>query len=211
MTFHRIIRTAFSSQAAAPIRHSRLGVGILGGLCLAMLVIGFNPALGARLYFHPGHDPLWRGLVAQLVHLDTPHLLMNLLALLALGWVANCIGRMGALPGCLIVSALAVCLGLQSETPALAWYVGLSGALHGLAVWLALELAWQTPSRPIRFAAVLVCAGLAAKLGLGARGNLLASVPVAHGAHLYGFIGGLCHAAGTALIRAWRRRSRRPT
>lgn len=209
MAFHRIIRAGLSSQAAATW-HTRFGVGVLGGLCLAMLAIGFNPALAARLYFHPAYDPVWRGLVAQLVHLGTPHLLMNLLALLLLAGMAHGIGRLGALPGCLIVSALAVCLGLQSETPALAWYVGLSGALHGLAVWLALELAWQTPSRPVRLAALLICAGLAAKLGLGARGSLFANLPVAHGAHLYGFIGGLCHALGTALVRAWRRRSRRP-
>lgn len=81
---------------------------------------------------------LWRLLSGHLVHLNTPHLMLNLLALFLLcelvwhdlGW------RHGA--GLLLCAALGTSGALLAWHPELAWYAGLSGVLHG--VWAGCAL-----------------------------------------------------------------------
>lgn len=75
---------------------------------------------------------LWRLLTASFVHLGWSHLLMNLAAL-ALIWML--FGRLLTTKAWLLLSLaslLSVGLGLLAFSPAIGWYVGLSGMLHGL-------------------------------------------------------------------------------
>lgn len=179
-----------------------LGWIAVGGLVVALLWLGGQPALSAHLYFHPGHDAWWRGLPAQLVHLNAAHLRLNLLALLGLAGLAGLGGRIAELPLALLAAALAVSSGLACESAPAAWYIGLSGALYGLAAWLAADLAWRSAARRIRLGAGLICLAIGAKatLGLGASANL--GAPVALSAHVYGFGGGLGY---FLLTRLWLR------
>jgi rhomboid family GlyGly-CTERM serine protease len=76
----------------------------------------------------------WRVLTASFVHLDPPHTLVNVFGFVLmwalflrdyapLAWVAIYLG-----------SALAVGIGLWFFAPGVVWYVGASGALHGVMV-----------------------------------------------------------------------------
>lgn len=78
------------------------------------------------------------------MHLDAPHLALNLAALAVLLGVAvrlRCSGRM-------LAAALALMpllsLGLLAWLPHLAWYAGLSGLLHGLLAWLLVRIGGRT-------------------------------------------------------------------
>jgi rhomboid family GlyGly-CTERM serine protease len=133
----------------------------------------------------------WRLLTGNLVHLGWPHLWLNLAGLL-LVWLLF----QRALPlrvwlSVALISSLAVGLGLLLFDPNLAWYVGLSGTLHGLfaaglvaslaagqrAEWLLLalflaKLTWEQLVGPTPGTAEL------------AGGNVIVD------AHLYGTVGG---------------------
>ncbi len=134
---------------------------------------------------------VWRPLTAQVLHLGLGHLLPNLAA-----WGLLCLlllARMpaGALTWVLTGSVIGTAVGLVL-TPGVAWYVGFSGALHGLlaggAVWL-----WRPGSR--RLAAALLL-GLAFKLAWdvftgGGGGGLPAGARVVFEAHVWGSLGGV--------------------
>ncbi len=136
----------------------------------------------------------WRLLTAHLVHLGPSHLLLNLAGL---GLVQLLVGPY--LPprawwAALLLAGLAVSGGLLLLDPGLRWYVGLSGALHGLlaAGALAALLAGGAP-----WEGGLLLALLAAKLAWEQLAGPLpgseaaAGGPVVVDAHLYGALGGL--------------------
>ncbi|MEO0998530.1 MAG: rhombosortase [Pseudomonadota bacterium] len=145
---------------------------------------------------------LWRLFSANVVHLGLAHWAMNALALVLIAalfagsvslprWLAGGLG-----------SGLAVTLGLHAFNPALHWYVGLSGLLHGLlAVGLVATLANRR--RPDW---LILAAGLIVKLGWEQAGGALpGSTALAGGevivdAHLYGAFGGT---AAALLARGW--------
>lgn len=146
----------------------------------------------------------WRLLTGNLVHLGWSHLWLNL-AGLALVWLLFFRAlSTGAWVAVTLVSSLAVGLGLLIFNPGLAWYVGLSGTLHGLfaaglvasltsrqrAEWLLLavfiaKLAWEQSVGPTPGTAEL------------AGGNVIVD------AHLYGAL------AGALTVLAWRAVTRR--
>ncbi len=127
-------------------------------------------------------------LTGHLCHLSLAHWLTNLLVLALLHhWALRLqVGRL-VLP-VLLLSALGVNLGLLLRAPQLDWYVGLSGALHGLFAWLALRQATRTAT----LAALLPwLAGLAKLLAEA----LLPAAPwqgfrVIYQAHEHGFLAG---------------------
>jgi rhomboid family GlyGly-CTERM serine protease len=146
---------------------------------------------------------LWRLLSAHIIHLGWAHGLMNLAAL---ALVVSLFGdRAGAalISGLLLASALAVDAGLWVLQPEVSWYVGLSGALHGLLaglllvnwmcwdrryLWLigalSVKLAWEFFDGPLPLTADI------------------AGGPVVSPAHLYGTVGGVLAALlAVSLIR----------
>src|SRR5690606_32186414 len=80
----------------------------------------------------------WRLLSGHLVHLGTSHLLLNLAGLLMIAWVfapgLAALQWLWLLLGSLVV----IDAGFWLLEPQLAWYVGLSGVLHGLLLGAAL-------------------------------------------------------------------------
>jgi len=149
----------------------------------------------------------WRLISGNLVHLGWPHLLLNLAGLI-LVWLL--FERSLSSRSWIIVtltSALAVGGGLLLFDPALHWYVGLSGLLHGLfAAGLVATL--FAGSRAEWLLAPLFAAKIAWEQLVGSMPGTtaIAGGPVIVDAHLYGAIGGAVTAL--LLIAASKRRAR---
>jgi len=165
---------------------------VVVALCLLMILGTLFASGDAVWFYHPTSDPLWRGLAAQLIHLNLAHLLANLSLLLSLWLAARCLGLTSWLLPVLLFCALMVSVGLRFEHVPLAWYAGLSGALYGLAAWVLLEYVRLASTGIGRLCAYLVFLAMALKIVLGASPAFLA-IPVAHSAHLYGFIAGIMY------------------
>ena len=69
---------------------------------------------------------------SQLVHLNWPHWALNMAGMIMIAVLFGAYGSIGYWLWVLAVSAFAVGAGLWLLNPELRWYVGLSGALHGL-------------------------------------------------------------------------------
>ncbi|MGL6488565.1 rhombosortase [Aeromonas hydrophila] len=103
----------------------------------------------------------WRIITGNVAHTNLWHLLLNLSGL----WVLYSLFR-EYLTGCrlpllLLLLGTAVGLGIWWWCPQTQWYMGLSGALHGLFVWGALQ-----DIRYRRYSGWLMLAGVAIKLGV---------------------------------------------
>ncbi len=161
---------------------------------LALLTIALPPDWQNGLEFqHPaiGQNQWWRLISGHLTHLGWGHLLMNLLGLwLIWALLLRCESALSTAL-VLLLLGLGTSLGLYLYSPAIAWYRGLSGVLHGLLVWallrqwnaqpathaimlglVALKLAWEQFSGPLPGSASL------------ASGRIIVE------AHLYGALAG---------------------
>jgi rhomboid family GlyGly-CTERM serine protease len=149
----------------------------------------------------------WRLASGHLVHLGFGHLWPNLLALAIIGMLFEGVHSNAGWWRATIASAGAIDLGLYYFEPNVAWYVGLSGVLHGLVAGGAIALLTQRQAL-----GVVLAVGLSAKLLfeqlVGPVPFTAESVggPVVVSAHLYGAVGGLVAEATTQLVR--RRASR---
>jgi rhomboid family GlyGly-CTERM serine protease len=146
----------------------------------------------------------WRLLTAHLVHLGWIHLALNMAALL-ITW--SLLGRAisaGGWCAVIVTCAVAVSLGLAWFSPAVAWYVGFSGILHGMLVAGAFA-----GLRRMRLMSSILLALLLAKLGFEqfVSGSdvtaMLIGGDVIVDAHLYGAIAGaFCGACWLFAARA---------
>lgn len=191
-------------STARRLRHWALPAG-LAALAVAAQVAGL--AVAWR-YDRTGvaAGELWRLLTGHAVHLGWTHVALNV-AGLGLVWLLVG-GALGGLEWTLVaaLSLVAMDAGFWFLAPGLAWYVGLSGLLHGL---LAAGLLVGGVTRPARRVEAFVLGALvAAKLAWEMlAGPLPGSAEVSGGpvvvaAHLYGAVGGI---AGGALVLWWRR------
>lgn len=150
------------------------------------------------------HLELWRLLTGHLVHLGWMHAVLNL-AGLGLMW-ALFFGDYSPRQwlAALAAAALAIDAGFWFLEPRLAWYVGLSGVLHGVmsaGTWAHLRRRdWDGWILAAFIVGKLVWEQTHGALPLsGAEGRLRVVVD----AHLYGAIGGL-------LVALWLRPRARP-
>jgi len=149
---------------------------------------------------------LWRLVSGNLVHLGPRHLVLNLtgLALIAVLDAGVLRGAHGAMLA--LGAMLGVGLGLLVASPEVGWYVGLSGALHGMLAALALEAALD---REARRWGIALLVGLGAKLvweqSVGPLPYTAAAAggPVVVDAHLHGALAGVV--VGAALAWSVRR------
>lgn len=174
---------------------------------LALLALGLsaNPQWLQRFAFHPAtafSHPWWQWLSGHLLHITPLHLLANLLALLLLALWAWQRQRLAGVPPVLLMSALLVDCGLVVFGPHMDWYAGLSGALHGVFAWLALQPPHQRGRGRWQAVPALWLLGLL-KLLLDQTAGLPWSgfQPVPQ-AHVYGFVAGTL----AALPFQWRSR-----
>ncbi len=191
-----------------PVSPRSLRLPLAGAILLLLLAAW--PAAGPALEYRRAllAEQPWRLLTGQFVHLGGLHALVNAVALLLLAWIFA--GRVGAgrQAAALAGGLAAVGLGLWLAYPQIAWYRGLSGALHALYVagfgWLLLR---ARPPRLRLLAGLMLTLALAKLLAEGAFSGALAPsawlgaavVPAAHG------LGAL---AGAALALAWAARDR---
>ncbi len=135
---------------------------------------------------------IWRLFTAHFVHLGWGHLLMNLAALGLIWGLAGRTLRVSAWLVISITSISSVSVGLFVLNPELAWYVGLSGMLHGLL--LAGIIANLAAGHRLEIILLLILCGKVAWEQI--YGPLPGSAEFAGGAvvvdaHFYGLVGGL--------------------
>lgn len=173
------------------------------GLC-ALLVV---PELGGdalRLALRYERTALadgewWRLASAHVVHLDLEHAVLNALGL-ALLWALFAAEFTGRRWLAIVAASIAgVDAGLWFLEPALGWYVGASGALHGVLAAGALARLRRHRMEGAALA-VLLIGKLAWEQTQGAL-PLTISGPVVVDAHLYGALGGFA----AALVLCFRR------
>jgi rhomboid family GlyGly-CTERM serine protease len=174
----------------------RRGVALLGTSLLLLLptLAGEQGRLALR-YDRAGlgSGQYWRLLSAHLVHLDVRHALLNCLGL-ALVWAL--FARDYSPRQWLVIvlaSIAAIDAGLWLGDSTVLWYVGSSGALHGvMAAGTVAHL--RAGEREGWILAALLVAKLAYEQWVGAL-PLSGSNPVVVDAHLYGVLGGAVAAA----------------
>ncbi len=130
----------------------------LAGAALILLLQAL-PLGGALEYRHSmGATQPWRWISGHVIHISWPHALIN-----GAAWVV--VARLFA-PDlsnsrqliALLVTALAISAGLAMAWPAIEWYRGLSGALHGL--FFAGATVWLIGARPRTLRALWLPAAL---------------------------------------------------
>ncbi len=176
---------------------------LAGGL-VVLAALGGEPARVALRYDRAGiaAGEWWRLISGHFVHLGPSHTALNLagLVLVAALFPREFRARQWSV---LLVAALAtISAGLLLLRPGLAWYVGLSGVLHGL--FFAGALRWVSRRE---WEGYVLGGFLMGKLAWEQyAGALPLSVstsggPVIVDAHLYGAVAGA--AAGAAMLRDW--------
>jgi rhomboid family GlyGly-CTERM serine protease len=145
---------------------------------------------------------LWRIVSGHFVHLGPSHFLLNVAGLVFVWIIA---GREFAFRDWLIVavaSIAAIDIGLWVLSPALQWYVGLSGLLHGLlSAGIAAGLRARRPGMLILGIALLAKLAYEQFAGPLPGSEAAAGDTVVVDAHLYGAIGGAIAAAVLIRVR----------
>lgn len=148
----------------------------------------------------------FRLLTGHFVHLNVHHLVMNLLGLVIVTDLLLDRWRWIALICLLLGSALGSSVLLWWFAPAVHWYAGLSGVLHGLWAGAALYGLYGVHQRnhpSERRWCVLALLALVLKLGW--LNHPTSSMPVVSSAHVFGAISGLFV---SSLYGLWRRFSK---
>jgi rhomboid family GlyGly-CTERM serine protease len=170
--------------------------GRLTILVVAVLVMALASAGGEALLAELRYERAalaagqwWRLIGAHVVHLDLRHLLFNVAGLVLLWMLFAREYRLPQWLAILLCTMLAVDAGLWFGSPHVIWYVGASGALHGL--WSAGGWAQWRRAVPV---SVLPLLALLLKLVVEQwRGGsvLVGDMQVVLQAHVYGALGGL--------------------
>jgi rhomboid family GlyGly-CTERM serine protease len=164
-------------------------------LLLAILLALFEPTLSGILQFDRQAilaGEWWRLWSGHLLHTNSWHLLMNLAGLVVITLLHGNYYQRWQFLFLLLSGLLLISLALLFWSPAISFYVGLSGWLHTLLVYGACEDIRRNWS-----SGWLILAGVAAKVTWeqwhGASSDLvtLIEADVAIDAHLYGAICGL--------------------
>jgi rhomboid family GlyGly-CTERM serine protease len=164
------------------------GAWLLVGLWLVLQYAG-GPMLWDYARPAIAEGEYWRLLSAHFVQLNTAHLVLNLLGLLAVLGVWGDVLR-GIRPMILAVGiALGISLGLWFNETALQHYAGASGVLHGLfaaGIVLARRLDWRLRL----LAAIGLIAKLVAETQFNTGSAALIGAPVIHASHQWGALFG---------------------
>jgi rhomboid family GlyGly-CTERM serine protease len=147
----------------------------------------------------------WRLLTGHMVHLGWMHLVLNIAGLAAVWLIVGDALHPLAWLCVMLVAAATVSVGLLLLSPEIAWYVGLSGVLHGM---LAAGAIASLKARPMLGWALLAL--LAGKLllewqagGDSAVSSLVGGAVITD-AHLYGAVAGVICGAGARILQASR-------
>ena len=196
-----------SGPLSERVRRWRLPVGLTAAL-VTFQAAGWTSALEYRRSSLL-RGQVWRLVTGSFVHLGWIHLGRDALGLLLIWGLLSQALDESAWLGALLVSALAVGLGLLAFSPQIAWYVGISGPLFGLFCAGALV---ELPDHPLHSAALLL--GMGAVIGWTLHAGALPGETRGLGgkvvpqAHLYGAIGGAIFVSLRSAMRARRASAR---
>jgi rhomboid family GlyGly-CTERM serine protease len=180
-------------------------------LACASLLLQFTGDTGRAWARYDGalvaQGEYWRLLSGHVVHLGWGHLWPNLTALVLIGALFEDLFDAAAWLWVAAAAAASIDLGLLLFDRDVAWYVGMSGVLHGfvaagavaalvrrqstgwlLALGLAAKLTWEQVQGPVPFTAAAV------------------GGPVVVASHLWGSAGGLLAGAALGFLRMRARR-----
>lgn len=182
---------------------------LIAAVCIALEVAG----LSDNLRFDRGvveNGAWWLLLSCNYVHLGLNHLLLNLSGLgliYFLLWSNYSTSEWFILT---IVSSIGVGIGVYLWSPELHWYVGFSGALHGLMIAGAIADIRRYPKSGSALLAVIIAKLVYEQLvGAVPGSEAAAGGNVAVDSHLYGAVcGAICGAAFTAIKHLRNRDSR---
>jgi rhomboid family GlyGly-CTERM serine protease len=150
---------------------------------------------------------IWRLLTAHLVHLGIGHTLLNVGALAILVWLFDEALDNVEWAAVMLVSALAIDVGLYAFASHVVWYVGLSGVLHGVMIAGGLKL--LAARAPLGLLLLTLTLGKLSWEQWGGTAipysELTSGGHVVIEAHLYGAIGGAVALAGLVAVRRARR------
>ena len=150
---------------------------------------------------------IWRLVTGHLVHLGPSHMLMNVAALAILALLFGQLLRPRDWFAAGLMGSLAIDGGLYWLSPEVAWYVGLSGVLHGFWAAACLHaLRRRTGEGLMLTGLILLKLGYEALIGPVPLTGAIASGPVVEIAHAYGAIGGVVSVLLIAAVDAFRRR-----
>ncbi|MFT5719662.1 MAG: rhomboid family GlyGly-CTERM serine protease [Oleiphilaceae bacterium] len=163
-------------------------------LLSALIAFFFEQQLGEYLiYKRPLVDQgeWWRFISAHFFHTNLYHFLLNIAALTLLWALQGHLYTIKSYLSVFFFSAFISCLGVHYFSPNLSQYVGLSGALHGIFIWSALQEIKHKEK-----VGYLLLLGIVLKISFeqfyGASADLseIIAAKVAINAHLWGVIGG---------------------
>ena len=165
---------------------------ILGLSCIALFILPLevHQLLRYDRTFLP--EQAWRFISANLLHTNGMHLLLNLIGL-ALIWALH--GRYYSSRGfvsLLLLTSAGTTLGLYLNAPDMMWYVGLSGALHGLFIYGAvMDIRHQEKTGYLLLIGVVLKVADEQWRGASVQVSSLIDAAVAVDAHLFGAISGV--------------------
>ena len=136
---------------------------------------------------------LWRILTGNLTHADMNHLIINIVGLWILWLIfSNEQRKQYEMLIAIIFTSIGTCTGLLLLEPQLKWYVGLSGALHGLFA-AGIIISFKSEPRFHLFMGLLLVTKLAYEQFMGPLpgSEKTITVPVIVNSHLYGAISGV--------------------
>jgi rhomboid family GlyGly-CTERM serine protease len=179
---------------------ARYGAALIGAVLLLLALSASSGWGRERLQYQRdalAHYQWWRLISAHLVHLGWRHALLNCGGLIALWMLFAREFSPRRWLWILLLATAAIDAGLWFLQPAVDWYVGASGVLHG--VWAAGACAMYRRGEPVGAGLLLL---LVVKLVYEQQSGASlfdADLPLVPAAHLFGALGGLI---GAVLPRA---------
>ena len=167
------IMQTHSQFLTTPVRPASKGAGlqparVTWSLCLAAIIIGCVPCLGAALQLDRAATggQWWRAYTAHLAHWNTDHLFWDVLMFAVLGTLCERHGRRQFVV-CLVAAATAISAAVWWLEPAMSRYRGLSGidsALFTMTAVAMLKQAWPGRDYPILAAGSAAIVAFAVKV-----------------------------------------------
>jgi rhomboid family GlyGly-CTERM serine protease len=174
---------------------------VLIGPLVVLLLLGDD--LNPLLQYERGQilaGEWWRLITGHFVHLDTPHLAINVFVILAWLYLFDQRDDLGTVVWIFLGYALWTSLGMLLLSPDLEWMLGASAITYALISGSAFRASLEGP-RPL---GLMLLAALGIKIlaeqywGIGSLFSQFADYPIASESHVYGIVVGI-------MVEAWRR------
>lgn len=161
---------------------------------LAFTIAVFHGELSEHLQYQSGFNQsgeVWRLLTAHFVHLDWPHLMLNLLGLWLLWLLVGTTFNTDQWLFLGVLLSVFISMGLKIFSPEVTWYVGLSGLLYGMFSCAAVVRITGVSSPLLLLLAVILLKTILESATLPISLLDLTAHRVVVDAHVYGIVSGM--------------------